>query len=235
MSCNICKSALADGDKHFGCIRHRQCNRQAPCSLDIDEPAAFWDEVEDLLKAINVVSPERRTSCRVSAIYVDQVEGGTGSFQGIYRSTVRPLGGLWRGWDELSEVSDDKSSALGNEADLFRENAGQSDEEILDPSQQNLDTDAQEERDKTIFSKDRVNLILLSAAQLAGAEYLDNTESKSTLLFGHTGFKRNRASPILSMPPNVYEFRDQARSYSGSIGKRSYVMNWVQKMLHTEK
>ena len=45
--------------------------------LNIDEPAAYWDEVENLLKAINVVSPGRHTSRRVSAkSNVDQVEGG---------------------------------------------------------------------------------------------------------------------------------------------------------------
>ncbi len=123
--------------------------------------------------------------------------------------------------DEPSEVSDDdESSALGNEADLFRE-IEHSDTGTLDPSQQDLDHDAQDERDKKIFSKDRVDPILLSAAQLAGTEFLEDTVSKSTLLFGHSGLKRKRPSPILSMPPDVYEFRDQARSFSGSLGKTS--------------
>ena len=126
--------------------------------------------------------------------------------------------------DEVEEVdyleaSDEEISSLGAEADLFREDTIQSVAESLDPSQQTYYADTQDERDKKIFSKDRVDPIILSAAQLAGAEYLDNTVSTSTLLFGNSGLKRSDTSPILSMPPDVYEFRDQARKYKGSIGK----------------
>ena len=46
--------------------------------------------------------------------------------------------------DELSEASNEEFSALGNDADLFQDGADQSDSEILDPSQQSLDADAQE-------------------------------------------------------------------------------------------
>ncbi len=119
---------------------------------------------------------------------------------------------------ELSDVSDEESSTLGNEADSFRE-AVDDGHELVEDGDQDTPTDVQEQKDRKIFSKDRVDPILLSAAQLAGAEYLDSTESKSTLLFGQSGLKRSRPSPILFMPPDVYEFRDDARSYKGAVGK----------------
>jgi len=66
MSCQICSVPLARGDRHFGCILHRDCSRQAPCSFDMNEPPAYWDEVESLLEAAKCVSPLRKSS-RVAA------------------------------------------------------------------------------------------------------------------------------------------------------------------------
>jgi hypothetical protein len=64
MSCKVCKIELAKDDKHFGCLRHRECTRQSPCSLDINEPDVYWDEVEALLSSVSAVSPVRRASMR---------------------------------------------------------------------------------------------------------------------------------------------------------------------------
>ena len=51
MACQICKAPVAKGDRHFGCLLHRDCSRQAPCAFDLGEPADYWDEVETLIAA----------------------------------------------------------------------------------------------------------------------------------------------------------------------------------------
>ena len=65
--CSVCKAQLAEGDLHFGCLLHRSCTRQAPCSLDADEPPEYWDEVESLTTAIRSLSPDTRSSSRILA------------------------------------------------------------------------------------------------------------------------------------------------------------------------
>jgi len=62
MACHICKAPLAKGDRHFGCLLHRDCSRQAPCSFDLGEPADYWDEVESLIAAAKCLSPDRRST-----------------------------------------------------------------------------------------------------------------------------------------------------------------------------
>lgn len=114
--------------------------------------------------------------------------------------------------------SDDSSAMLGNEADLFRDDAASVASssrlrDVLDSSE-----DVQAEMDSKIFSKDRVDPILLSAAQLAGAEYLDDSESKSSLTFGTSGLRKKKASPILFMPPDIYEFQEEARKFKSKTG-----------------
>ncbi len=119
---------------------------------------------------------------------------------------------------DYSPESDAASSTLGNEADLFREESvsvGRA--QSLD--QDDEDNDEQDEKDKKIFSADRIDPILRSAAQLAGAEFMDSKESKSSLLFGQSGLKHTKSSPILCMPPDIYELRDEARTRKISLGK----------------
>ena len=61
MACKICKVPLAEGDKHFGCLLHRECTRERPCSLDEDEPPSYWQEVEALLAAAKCLSLARKS------------------------------------------------------------------------------------------------------------------------------------------------------------------------------
>ena len=83
MACNVCKVALVEGDCHFGCILHRKCTRKAPCSLDMNEPGEYWDEIEAILEANLCASPPRK-SPRIS-------KGKSGSSKGKL-SSPPPLG-----------------------------------------------------------------------------------------------------------------------------------------------
>lgn len=73
-----------------------------------------------------------------------------------------------------------------------------------------------------LFSSERVNPVLTSAAQLAGAEYIDASESESSLLFGQSGLKRKKPSPILHMPPDIYKMREDAEAFKGPLVSRTY-------------
>jgi hypothetical protein len=114
--------------------------------------------------------------------------------------------------------SDGSSAALGNVADLFREEveSGHTPSVILDEPGQ---VEGQDDQDSKIFGKDRVDPILLTAAQLAGAEYLQSEEAQTSLVFGHSGLKKKKVSPILCMPPDIYGMRDDARAFKGALGK----------------
>ena len=55
-------------DLHFDCLLHRQCSREAPCSLDCDSSPEYWNKVESYLKAACSTSPpKRRSSSRSSS------------------------------------------------------------------------------------------------------------------------------------------------------------------------
>ena len=121
--------------------------------------------------------------------------------------------------------SEDSSDMDGAAVAAFfsRRPEGQDGEAYADEEQDSL-PDPQKQKDSRVFNADRVNPILTAAARFAEIEFVPDEEPESKLMFGNSGLRRKRPSPILFMPPDVYTAQKEAREYKGKIGSTPSLM-----------
>ena len=61
-----CKLPIPEGDLHSACYVHRRCSRSNRCKLDLDKPSSYWEEIEEYLKAAELVMspPKSKTQLK---------------------------------------------------------------------------------------------------------------------------------------------------------------------------
>ena len=59
-----CKLPIPEGDQHTACYVHRRCSRSNRCKLDIDKPSSYWEEIEEYLKAAELVMSPPKTKTK---------------------------------------------------------------------------------------------------------------------------------------------------------------------------